>query len=73
MYDWPLYVCQKGWPVSIELLIEDQAFSLSYDFAPPPPSTQSPPPFDQQVDSLSQSPVEFTGRAYCHRPGEGGG
>ncbi len=37
---------------SIEWIIEEQAFSLSYDLAPPP----SPPPFSrQQVVSLSQS------------------
>jgi hypothetical protein len=49
-------------PENIERFVEDHAFSLSYDFAPPAPL---PPLCCQQVVSLSQSscvsPVELTG------------
>jgi hypothetical protein len=45
------------------MIIEDDAFSLSYDLAPPSSPTPRPP-FRQQVASLSQSsclsPVELT-------------
>jgi hypothetical protein len=55
-------------PENIERLTEDQAFSLSFDLAPPPPLP--PPPRCQQFVSLYQSscvlPVELTA-------GRGGG
>ncbi len=56
---------------SIEWSIEDQAFSQSHYFAPPPPFPLS----HQQVVSLSQSssvsPVELTDRRVGERNGEG--
>jgi hypothetical protein len=51
---------------SIELFIEDQAFSLSYDLAPSPP-----PP--TAVSKLSLSFSVFPGRAYRGGRGEGVG
>jgi hypothetical protein len=46
-----LCVCLEAAAESIEWFIEDQAFSPSYDFAPPPP----PPPSPASKLSLSQS------------------